>query len=97
MDQDSIALAVLLIPMLALPLLTIAIDKARRKTPAAKGEPPWPLLLALSVVVNVGVLAFYFDRTRGTVLARWAGFGLSILFIMLSFLGMTAVLLAKMS
>ena len=94
MDTNKLALLAFLVPLYGLPCLTIVIDRARRKTKAVKAEPKWVELLALGVFINVAVLAYYFDRTRGTLLARWGGFALSVVFIMISFSMMMGVILA---
>jgi len=74
----------------------IAFDRSRRRKlgrTAAKGEPTWATLLLLTVFLNVAALPHYLEQTRGTRLARWAGFGLFLVIFSLSFVAFLAVVL----
>lgn len=87
---------VLLALLYGLTIGLIGFDRSRRTKlgrVAVKGEPTWTTLLLLTVFLNVAALPHYFEQTRGTRSARYAGFGLFLLFFSVSFAAFLVVVL----
>ena len=53
-------------------------------------------VLGWTILAYPAGMAYYFEQTRGTRLARYAGFGLGILYALVAFGAILALVVAKL-
>jgi hypothetical protein len=85
--------------LFGLTVAIVAVDKSRRRASgqaAAIRDPDWSDVLIRTLLINFIALPYYFHQTRGTGLARLAGFGLFFVVFLISLGAMLALVVAKL-